>query len=99
MAGVVTNSRLERLRSLLHQVQQQIRAEEAEERDRDAHRVRPQHTAIRPALHIASYDEKRARVHPAAVRAWAHRNDYELGERGRIPEHIIDAYLAAFPQV
>lgn len=27
-----------------------------------------------------------------AIRAWANSNGYELSERGRIPQHIVDAY-------
>jgi hypothetical protein len=27
-----------------------------------------------------------------AIRAWANANGYELAERGRIPQHIVDAY-------
>ena len=88
MGGVVTSSRLERLRSLLAQVQHAIRVEEAEERERDAMRRRPP-APPKPE----TYDQKRQRVHAPAVRAWARANGYELGNRGRVPEHVIDHYL------
>lgn len=31
----------------------------------------------------------------AAIRAWAHDNDYKVSDRGRIPAKVIDAYDAA----
>lgn len=40
---------------------------------------------------------RKARSGPdnAAVRAWAAENGHEVGDRGRIPQAIIDAYTAA----
>jgi hypothetical protein len=34
-------------------------------------------------------------VDPAAVRAWAIANDYEISARGRVSSAIIDEYRAA----
>ena len=31
----------------------------------------------------------------AKIRAWAQKNGYEVAERGRIHQHVIDAYYAA----
>ena len=31
----------------------------------------------------------------AKIRAWAQKNGYEIAERGRIHQHVIDAYYAA----
>lgn len=40
---------------------------------------------------------RKARSGPdnAAVREWAAANGYEVGDRGRIPQKVIDAYTAA----
>ncbi len=48
---------------------------------------RPTKRAARPA-------KKRSRrsVDTAAVREWARSNGYSIGERGRIPASIVDAY-------
>lgn len=35
------------------------------------------------------------RAHSAAVRRWAHENGYEIGDKGRIPTHVVEAYDAA----
>jgi DNA polymerase-3 subunit epsilon len=40
-----------------------------------------------PAAHISSS--------PAAVRAWARANGYEVGERGRLPAEVTEAYRHA----
>lgn len=34
-------------------------------------------------------------IDPAAIRAWAQQNGYEVSERGRIPRAIVDAYNQA----
>jgi len=34
-------------------------------------------------------------INPSAVRAWARSQGYEVGERGRLPQGIFDAYAAA----
>jgi hypothetical protein len=31
----------------------------------------------------------------STVRAWARQNGYPIGDRGRIPQHILDAYAAS----
>ena len=41
------------------------------------------------------YRQVRAEVDPAAVRAWAVANDYEISARGRVSAAIIDEYRAA----
>ncbi|MCS5521196.1 exonuclease domain-containing protein [Curtobacterium flaccumfaciens pv. oortii] len=38
---------------------------------------------------------RRADASPSSIRAWAVASGYEVGVRGRLPKHIIDAYAAA----
>jgi len=44
-----------------------------------------------PATHVTAS--------PAAVRAWARANGYEVGDRGRLPATMIDAYRRAHEAV
>jgi hypothetical protein len=37
---------------------------------------------------------ERVPLDPAAVRAWALRQGYEVGERGQLPQEVCDAYVA-----
>ncbi|MGY2003978.1 exonuclease domain-containing protein [Blastococcus sp. SYSU DS1024] len=47
----------------------------------------PAGPAIVPAMHVA--------ISPAAVRAWARANGHEVGERGRLPADLTEAYRRA----
>lgn len=40
-----------------------------------------------PAAHVS--------VSPAAVRAWARANGFAIGDRGRLPLEVLDAYRGA----
>jgi DNA polymerase-3 subunit epsilon len=47
----------------------------------------------RPRQHTSSpVNVAPAGVSPAAVRAWARANGYDVGERGRLPAEVFDAY-------
>ena len=48
----------------------------------------------RPAKKSTQTNSWRKPVDTAAVRAWAHSEGYEIGDRGRIPASIVDAFPA-----
>lgn len=43
----------------------------------------------------SSSKSRAARADTAAIRAWASQNGYEVSERGRIPNSIMEAYRVA----
>lgn len=47
--------------------------------------------AGRAGQHVVKSAVKRD---PKAIRAWAHENNIEVAERGRIPAPVIEAYMA-----
>lgn len=44
---------------------------------------------------VPTGDRARRRVSPAAVRQWARDNGYQVGQRGRLSQEIVDAYRVA----
>ncbi|TKJ29882.1 hypothetical protein A6V29_19185 [Blastococcus sp. CCUG 61487] len=64
--------------------------------------AKPTPTVPRPRQHTsAPANVAPAGSSPAAVRAWARANGYDVGERGRLPAEVFDAYRraqAATPQ-
>jgi DNA polymerase-3 subunit epsilon len=63
----------------------------------------PGEAAVAPASHSKVDDGTVSATHvtasPAAVRAWARANGYEVGDRGRLPAEMIDAYRRAHKAV
>lgn len=53
--------------------------------------TRPYSRSSNSAASAASYSN---RAENQAIREWANSNNYELADRGRIPQHIVDAYHA-----
>ncbi len=49
-------------------------------------------TAVAPATQPAKVAAKVDREQTRAIRNWANSHGYEVGDRGRIPQHIVDAY-------
>lgn len=47
-----------------------------------------------PARSMAA-SSRRSVFEVARIRKWAHANGYRLSERGRLPEHVVDAYRQA----
>jgi hypothetical protein len=64
-------------------------------RVRQRRRARPTATSKRrPSKKSARNTRGRKSVDTAAVREWARSEGYEIGDRGRIPAPIVDAYTA-----
>jgi DNA polymerase-3 subunit epsilon len=63
----------------------------------------PMHSAVAPASRPVADASTRPAAHvtasPAAVRAWARANGHEVGDRGRLPVEITDAYRRAHEAV
>lgn len=51
--------------------------------------------SYKPAADIHNVAENRAKNQ--RIRVWAADNGYDLNDRGRIPQHIVDAYEAGTP--
>ena len=52
-------------------------------------------TSIGTGGHAGAVSALAAQVDPGAVRVWARANGHVIGERGRIPQAVTDAYLTA----
>lgn len=82
---VQEQQRLAKLRSLRVEIDAEIHRLELDLYDRDPLPPRP---VVPP----------KRRHEAAVVRAWALGHGYEIGQRGRIPAHVIDEYERARAQ-
>lgn len=57
----------------------------------NARRLRP---GSRRVTRVGPAVTRTPREQTAAIREWARANKYEIGEKGRIPAHILEAYHA-----
>jgi len=52
-------------------------------------------TSTAPTAHARALPAAQVHVSPAAVRAWAQANGFAVGDRGRLPSEVTDAYRRA----
>lgn len=83
--AVQEQQRLARLRSLRLEIDAEIHRLELDLYDRQP-------------LERAPAAPRKRRPDAALVRAWAIGQGYELGQRGRIPAHVVAHYERAHPQ-
>jgi DNA polymerase-3 subunit epsilon len=55
----------------------------------------PTSTASPEAVDVRSLPAAHVSASPAMVRAWARANGWDVGERGRLPAEVTDAYRRA----